>query len=585
MKSIDDPAMASDKPFQGLASLARRHFGIDAALVAWVDADRQWRAAGDGLSAQDGRCALSLCTQAGLGAGTCIVPDTLADRRLRGHPAVTGALRIRFFAFCPFTGPDEIGEGGFCLLGRSPRDLDDRQLGFLRDLARLAADAVELSIVQSRSNARYHRLLERERTTALALAGGNIGIWDRNVQTDQIQYSTDWKAILGYSDQEIGSLITDSYTRVHPDDLARVRAAIQDHFDRKTPAYHVEHRLRCKDGGYKWVLSRGKVVDRDDRGKPLRMVGTTTDVTAMREMSEKLRQTLALVTSLTNEVPGLVFQYRRLANGDALFPYASAGIREIYEVEPEEVAECARALDDLIHPDDLAAYHASFDLSAQCLAPWHLEYRVQLPRQGLRWRQGDAQPQRLDDGSTLWHGFITDVTERKHIEAELQRLASTDSLTQLPNRRHFMACMETELARIRRGGGKPAAVLMCDLDHFKLINDTWGHAVGDIGLRHFADMLRGQLRKTDAAGRMGGEEFAILLIGTGFAGAETFARRLQSCVARVPLVHAGKRIGLTVSIGIAVMTADDVCAVSSLARSDKALYRAKENGRDRIERQ
>ena len=205
-----------------------------------------------------------------------------------------------------------------------------------------------------------------------------------------------------------------------------------------------------------------------------------------------------------------------------------------------------------------------------------------LPQQGLRWRQGDARPQRLADGTTVWHGFITDVTERKRIEAELQEFASTDSLTQLPNRRHFMARIEAQLAHMRHGGAG-AAVMMRDLDHFKSINDRWGHAIGDEVLRHFANILRTQLRAGDLAGRTGGEEFAILLAATDLDAAQGIARRIQERFAAQPLAVADEMVALTVSIGIALMDAADPGAEAALARSDFALYRAKKDGRNRIE--
>jgi diguanylate cyclase (GGDEF)-like protein len=303
----------------------------------------------------------------------------------------------------------------------------------------------------------------------------------------------------------------------------------------------------------------------------------------MREMAERLRESAALITSLTNEVPGLVFQRRQLADGRVFFSYASAGIAEIYELTPDQVAHDAACVDALIHPDDLEAWRASFETSAANLSPWHLEFRVQLPGQGLRWRQGDARPQRLANGAIMWHGFITDVTERKRIEAELQEFASTDSLTRLPNRRHFMARIEGQLAQARRGGSG-AAVMMCDLDHFKSINDRWGHAIGDDVLRHFAEILRTQLRAGDLAGRIGGEEFAILLAGADLEGAQGVAQRIQERFAAEPLATiGGEAVVLTVSIGVTLMSASDESADTALTRSDFALYRAKKGGRNRIE--
>ncbi|HEV7855354.1 MAG TPA: diguanylate cyclase [Herminiimonas sp.] len=458
----------------------------------------------------------------------------------------------------------------------------DLQQQIFADMTMLASIAIERERAEARIR-KAEALLRRETSMALAIEGSGTGIWDRNVVTNQIEYSNGWKALLGYAESEISNHIEESYTRVHPDDLASVQATIQAHFDQKTESYEVEHRIRCKDGSYKWICSRGKVVQRDAAGKPLRMIGTTSDVTAMRALAENLRQSAQLITSLTNEVPGLVYQYRLKPNGDAFFSYASEGIRDIYEITPEQVANDVTAIDRLLHPDDRIRYYDSLQASAASQTPWHLEYRVILPRQGLRWRQANARPRRLEDGSVLWHGFITDVTERKRIEFELEGFATIDFLTQLPNRRYFIQRMEEELARIQRVAGARTAVLMCDLDHFKNINDCYGHAVGDLVLKHFADILRDELRKIDTAGRVGGEEFSVVLGHAGIDEAMIFARRLQKKVAGQPLVNGDATIPFTLSIGVSVMKVTDSCTDAALSRSDIALYRAKENGRNRIE--
>lgn len=416
---------------------------------------------------------------------------------------------------------------------------------------------------------------------ALALDGSGTGVWDRDVRTGIIEYSPGWKAILGYGVTEVTHFIEDSYKRVHPDDLAYVQATIQDHFDGKTASYEVEHRLRCKDGSYKWVSSRGKVVGRDADGKPLRMIGTTSDITAMRLMSQKLQETVDLITDLTNEVPGMMFQYRRRTDGASFFPYASAGIHDIYGLAPSDVEADTHAVEALIHPEDLAGYRASLDVSAAGLTPWHHEFRVTLADQAVHWRQGNARPRREADGSTVWHGVITDITDRKRREAELRQFATIDHLTELSNRRHFLLQMERELARIRQGA-VPAALLMFDLDHFKAINDRWGHAMGDQVLRHFSTALRRSLRKHDVGGRLGGEEFALLLPDTNLAQACAVAERIQKRMAAEPLMHGERAIPLTLSVGITLMHRADDSVSASLARSDEALYRAKKNGRNQI---
>jgi diguanylate cyclase (GGDEF)-like protein/PAS domain S-box-containing protein len=579
--------MLPDERFDGLTRLARRHFGVTLVLVMRVDGLRQWFSSCDGLAADrifaQTPFALSFCGQASQDDDLLVIPDTLADNRVHDHPLVVDNPCIRFYARCQLRNSNGERLGSFCLLDTSPHGLDHTGRECLRDFARLAEAILARDQSAAQSKQDLDALSKREKRMALAIAGSRTGIWDRNIVTNEIHYSAGWKAILGYADWELTNQLNDSYQRVHPDDLAYVQATIQAHFDQRTPSYEVEHRIRCKDGRYKWISSRGKVVSRDNTGQPLRMIGTTTDITAMRAMSERLQENVDLITSLTNEVPGLVFQYRLLPDGESFLSYASAGIEEIYEITQQQVATSAAVINTIVHPDDRAAYRASFEISAASLAPWHLEYRVELPRQGLRWRQGDAQPRRLEDGGTLWHGFITDVTERKRIEAELKEFATIDSMTQLPNRRHFMVQIESELARIRRAKEGFAAILMCDLDHFKLINDTWGHAVGDRTLRHFASILQAELGTQGIAGRVGGEEFAVVLPNADLIDARAFAERMQQRMVEAPLAEREWRIALTVSIGIAVMNAADATADAPLSRSDAALYRAKERGRNRIE--
>lgn len=183
-----------------------------------------------------------------------------------------------------------------------------------------------------------------------------------------------------------------------------------------------------------------------------------------------------------------------------------------------------------------------------------------------------------------------DITERKLAQAALLAsekkllvLATTDFLTKLPNRRQFLARLKEEFARARRFGNQPCSVMMVDLDHFKQVNDTHGHAVGDAVLKHFAQLMRKMFRKIDMAARVGGEEFAVIMPGTDLAAARTSAERLRETVAKTPFVQDGKCISVTVSIGAATMGPSDFEADQALIRADEALYRAKENGRNQVE--
>lgn len=534
-----------DGPLDKLARLARRLFDVDMALVACTDADGVWHAQ----------------------AGTA--PENPSN--------------IPFSAESPVRAADGRQLGVFRLLHGQPRDFPAKDRQALEDLAGVAATAVEKRQALAQERADEQSWRDEARKLSLAIAGSGTGVWDRNVVTGDITYSPGWKALLGYGESELSTRIEDAYTRLHPDDLEYVRAAMQNHFDGKTESYEVEHRIRCKDGTYKWICSRGKVVSRDESGKALRMMGTTTDISAVRAMSERLQRTADLVVNLTDAVPGLVFQCRPVPEGGSWFSYVSAGIWDMFELTADDVRANTTAIEQRIHPDDLPAYRASLQAAAAAQTPWHLEFRVCLPLQGVRWRQGDASPRRDADSGVIWHGFVTDITDRKRAELELRELAATDALTTLPNRRHFMTRIAAELTRIKGLGGCGSAVLMCDLDHFKHINDTFGHAIGDGVLQHFAKMLRAQLREVDLVGRIGGEEFAVVLPDTDIERARVFARGVQRRIADTPYSSGGRPIPLTVSIGISDLHTMDDDAELALGRSDRALYYAKQRGRNRIE--
>lgn len=417
---------------------------------------------------------------------------------------------------------------------------------------------------------------------ALAIEGSGTGIWDRNAVTGEIYYSRGWKAILGYEDWELSNHIEDAYKRVHPDDLPYVQETIRKHFQSQSDTYVVEHRILCRDGSYKWISSRGKVVARDAEGNALRMIGTTTDITEVKRLTDKLRKSSELLADLTSEIPGMAFQYRVPPGEEGYFTYVSEGARETYGLSPQQLLDNAGLIDTIMHPDDLPLYLASRQAIVDGAAHWRLEYRVTPPGLAMRWLRGHARPRRLDDGTVLWHGFVSDVSESKAIELELQEFALTDFLTHLPNRRYFMKRLEEEHGRLQRNPDGRAAVLMCDLDHFKSINDTYGHAIGDLVLKNFADVLKAQLRKSDTVGRFGGEEFAVILADADVEVAIGFTERLQRSFAAQPLALDGRVIAVTLSVGIAIMHAGSQSQETVLRESDDALYCAKENGRDRF---
>ncbi|WP_373280421.1 PAS domain-containing protein [Methylogaea oryzae] len=139
---------------------------------------------------------------------------------------------------------------------------------------------------------------------------------------------------------------------MHPDDLPVLQRELQAHLRGETPSFACEHRVRCENGEYKWILGRGMVVSRDESGRPLRVVGTHSDISERKRLEAELQSSHDRLAKISQHVPGVIYQYRQYPDGRACFPYASDGIREIYEVTPEQVREDATPVFAVLHPDD-----------------------------------------------------------------------------------------------------------------------------------------------------------------------------------------------------------------------------------------
>jgi diguanylate cyclase (GGDEF)-like protein len=203
---------------------------------------------------------------------------------------------------------------------------------------------------------------------------------------------------------------------------------------------------------------------------------------------------------------------------------------------------------------------------------------------GERTFEVDTHPVRGNGAhGRIW--LFTDVTADLLMAAELRRLASSDPLTGVPNRRHFEEC-SVQIIAAREANGRAVAVLMVDVDHFKKINDTYGHPVGDEVLKVVAKRCRDALRERDLFARFGGEEFIALLAASAVDEIPAAAERLRSAVAAEPILVGGERITVSVSVGGAIGEAlpggDQRLLEALIARADEALYDAKTSGRNRV---
>ncbi len=223
------------------------------------------------------------------------------------------------------------------------------------------------------------------------------------------------------------------------------------------------------------------------------------------------------------------------------------------------------------------------DMWADLLAgqPWRGE-RINKRKNGSLYHEELSIAPVKNGAGDITHfiGIKEDITERKEMEAQLQKLASIDPLTGLFNRRVFLEQLEQERAKVARLRYYSTVLLMLDLDFFKRVNDTYGHATGDVVLKAFAEIARNNSRTIDIPARLGGEEFAILLDGADKKDAMTMAERLRQQVAEIVIDHEAGPVQITVSIGAAILLADDINGEAVLHRADAALYEAKDRGRN-----
>lgn len=181
----------------------------------------------------------------------------------------------------------------------------------------------------------------------------------------------------------------------------------------------------------------------------------------------------------------------------------------------------------------------------------------------------------------LNENLASEIAVRKEVENRLRYMANTDVLTGVNSRRRFLELLDKEIKRTNRTD-QPFCLMIMDIDFFKTVNDRFGHAVGDQVLSHFADLLLSNIREIDEAGRLGGEEFGVILPGTSINSAFNIAQRLCSTVENQEIFTSAKKINITVSIGVSELKIGET-GDQLIIRADTAMYAAKQNGRNRVE--
>jgi PAS domain S-box-containing protein/putative nucleotidyltransferase with HDIG domain len=250
----------------------------------------------------------------------------------------------------------------------------------------------------------------------LAQRASGTGVWDWDMVTGTLTWSPEFLELFGLPPDAEASF--DHWrAALHPEDREAAERRIGEAVEERVALRNVYRIVRPEDDE-RWIETFGET-HYDESGTPLRMVGTCVDITERKRAEEKVAQSHDLLEKLARLVPGVVYQYRLYPDGRSAFPYASPGMNDIYEVTPDEVREDATAVFGRLHPDDYQRVSDTIQESARTLQTFYCEFRVVLPRQGLRWRWSQAHPERMEDGGTLWHGIISDITDRKRAEEEV----------------------------------------------------------------------------------------------------------------------------------------------------------------------
>ena len=380
--------------------------------------------------------------------------------------------------------------------------------------------------------------------------------------------------LLGYDCEELTTLTFQDVT--HPDDLEASLEHSRRQLDGEVETLRIEKRYVRKDGGVVWVALSSQLA-RDGDGTALHFVAQIEDVTdrviaqrSLEEAEERFRRAFE-DAPIGMAIVGL----------DGRWVRVNQSLCELTGYSEHELL--ARTFRDITHPDDFDKNAGDIaDLIAGRIRFMRTEKRYIRPNGRVVWAHVSSSLVE-DAGGRPVHivSQIEEVTDRKRAETKLRDLAEHDSLTGLLNRRRFDEELDEALVRLRRNRG-PAALVLIDLDRFKHVNDTRGHKAGDDVLVAVAGVLRHRLRAADVIGRIGGDEFAAVLDGADLQAATYVCRQIADALHQLRVPAGDAQVQVTASIGVIALDpamADDAAA---LIEADRALYRAKHEGRDRI---
>jgi diguanylate cyclase (GGDEF)-like protein/PAS domain S-box-containing protein len=414
---------------------------------------------------------------------------------------------------------------------------------------------------------RYQRLREQF-DTALATSGDVY--WELDVKTRMLS-RIGIQRLAGASAPSDIALAEWREQTIHPADVERLRRLVERHVDGENETFESEHRIRGSNGDWLWVRARGRVVERDASGKPSRIAGTTRDIQEQRRAERETRVAYEVFRSMSEAVSVIDLDFNFVAVNPAFSKMTGYS-------EADVIGRPSQILDSSQHS---AEFYQRARGILQRSGHWSGEM-WQCRKDGgefLCW----IELSEVSDGNgvrTHFVAVVNDVTQKKRAEQELRYLANYDTLTGLPNRTLLSERLSRAIIRARRQESR-VAVLFIDLDHFKDINDSLGHAAGDRLLKAAAARLQAAIGPTDTVARLGGDEFTIIV--EDLDSPEAAGRLAAELLAAfgMPLdVDERHQVSITPSIGVSLYPDHAMVPTDLLKFADTAMYQAKSEGRN-----
>ncbi|GHC27157.1 hypothetical protein GCM10010082_20620 [Kushneria pakistanensis] len=429
------------------------------------------------------------------------------------------------------------------------------------------------------------QLSQSEQRWKSALEGSGQGVWEIDLVRHQIKASLEAHRLLGTEDEASACSMTYWREKTHPDDVARVEQAFSTHVAGQVPLYIAEYRIRQKDGDYRWYQSRGKVMQFDERGRPLKMIGTLIDIHAARQAEFEREQ---LARDLQEEKERLQVTLNSI--GDGVIATDMGGSIVFMNPVAEEITGWpflqarGRALQEVFHlhgqdmtPQSLELIETCVSRNEACMTG---DDSILVNRcKESREVKATAAPVRASGGNAMGAILVfQDMSRARELQRHLTFTTSHDALTGLYNRRRF----EQEVENVISGAAcAPAILVILNLDHFKIINDSAGQLAGDALLIEVSRLIEQHISSCDVLARLGSDEFGLLLHDRDIDASAVWVDTVIQAIGALRFSWDGRLHDVSVSAGLIPLDSESASFSTVIGRANVACYTSKQCGRNR----